>query len=83
MSGIQLLAALSLLMAGGLSAEAEGPFFEQRVFLERGARPGAFAIPKLVCTPGGTALAVAQDRGGGDWGKPIVPMRGCECLLDG
>ena len=75
MKAAYLLVTLSLFMVKGIPAEAEeGPFFEKRVILERGMRQGAFAIPKLVITPGGTALVVAQDREGGDWGRTIRPI---------
>lgn len=71
------LTGLGLLMAG-LSVAAGGvratPRFERSALLQRGARPGAWAIPKLTVTPRGTLLVVLQDRKGGDWGKPIFPM---------
>jgi hypothetical protein len=56
------------------AADGEEPRFDKRVILERGERPGAFAIPKMVVTPGGAAVIVAQDREGGDWGKRIDPV---------
>jgi len=62
---------LTLLLAGIAIAE---PQFQQRIILDRDANPGAYAIPKLVVTPEGTAIIVAQDRQGGDWGKPISPF---------
>ena len=48
--------------------------FEKQTVLARGEDAGAWAIPKLVRTPKGNALIVLQDRQGGDWGKPILPV---------
>ena len=55
-------------------ASAGEAHFDSRIILGRQDAPGAFAIPKLVLTPAGTALIVAQDRQGGDWGKRIDPI---------
>ncbi len=65
--------ALSVLLCVCLVSTA-APLFEKEVVLVRGECPGAYAIPKIVVTPNGTAIIVAQDRGGGDWGKPITPV---------
>jgi sialidase-1 len=65
------LLTIAMLFAGIATAEPE---FQQRVILDHGSAPGAYAIPKLVITPQGTAIIVAQDRQGGDWGKPISPF---------
>ncbi len=60
-----------ILFAGIAAAE---PLLHQQIILKRDASPGAFAIPKLVITPQGTAIIVAQERLGGDWGQPISPI---------
>ena len=52
----------------------EEPFFKKQTILKRKTGSGAFAIPKIVVTPDGTALVVAQDRQGGNWGKRIDPI---------
>ena len=49
------------------------PFFEKQIILKR-TGSGAYAIPKIVVTSNGTAIIVAQDRDGGDWGKRIQPI---------
>lgn len=57
-----------------LAIAGEEPLFKKQIILRREAGPGAFAIPKMVVTADGTALVVAQDRQGGDWGKRIDPI---------
>lgn len=47
---------------------------EKRTILSRGDREEAWAIPKMIRTPEDNALIVLQDRQGGDWGKPILPV---------
>lgn len=59
------------LLCCGVYAEA---MFSKRLLLDRKDQPGAWAIPKIVKTPKGSALIVLQDRSGGDWGKPIFPV---------
>jgi len=63
---------VTLLLLTGIAAA--DPQFHQEVILKHDATPGAYAIPKLAITPEGTAIIVAQDRLGGDWGKPISPF---------
>ena len=49
------------------------PLFEKQIVLKR-TESGAYAIPKIIITNNGTAVIVAQDRDGGDWGKKIQPV---------
>ena len=71
----RFLCVFLIVCALAIPAESgEEPFFKKQIILRRKAEPGAFAIPKMVVTPRGTALIVAQDRQGGDWGKRIDPI---------